>query len=67
MLQKHLIYFEKTFYIILNIKINVNPPLSSSPKPPSIQTHPKFSKIRYEFFNKTRIKYEFFNKIQKTN
>jgi len=35
-LQKHLIYFKKTFYIVHNLK-NKN---ESSPPKPSIQTHP---------------------------
>jgi len=35
-LQKHLIYFEKTFYIVRNLKTKSQP---SSPKL-SIQTHP---------------------------
>jgi len=40
-LQKHLTYFEKTFYIVRNLKNKneLSPPLPSPPKP-SIQTHP---------------------------
>jgi len=36
-LQKHLIYLKKTFYVVRNLKIKSEP----SPPKPSIQTHPK--------------------------